>query len=183
MRSRRTAFRILLLLTLIWMGVIFWFSSRNAAESSSLSRSLLRGILSVIVPHWEQRSAAEQVKVIRAVHTLFRKLGHFSEFTVLGLLLAMTLRLFFRPEQIRRQSHPRLTGIALPVLLAFLYACSDEIHQRFVAGRSCEFRDVCIDIAGAFCGILCCMLLLRVRKKVSAMHLKRGSASIPAKES
>ena len=165
MRSRRTAFRILLLLTLVWMGVIFWFSSRNAAESSSLSRGLLRGILSVIVPHWEQRSAAEQLQIIRAVHTLFRKLGHFSEFTVLGLLLAMTLRLFFRPDQIRRQSHPRLTGIALPALLALLYACSDEIHQRFVAGRSCELRDVCIDLAGAFCGILCCMLLLRIRKK------------------
>lgn len=165
MRSRRTAFRVLLVLTLLWMGVIFWFSSRSAAESSTFSRGLLRGILSLVVPHWEQRSAAEQKAIIRAVHTLFRKLGHFTEFTVLGLLLAGTLRLFLQPDQIRRQAHPRLTGIALPALLALLYACSDEFHQRFVAGRSCELRDVCIDLAGAFCGILCCMLLLRHRKK------------------
>lgn len=175
MSSRRTAFRILLLLTLLWMGVIFWFSSRDAAESSSLSRGLLKGILSIIVPHWKQRSAADQKAIIRAVHTLFRKLGHFSEFTVLGLLLAMTLRLFFKPDQIRRQTHPRLTGIALPALLALLYACSDEFHQRFVAGRSCELRDVCIDLAGAFCGILCCMLILRVRKKRRLRRIQNGS--------
>lgn len=35
-----------------------------------------------------------------------------------------------------------------------LYACSDELHQYFVPGRSCRFFDVCVDSAGAFCGAL-----------------------------
>lgn len=39
-------------------------------------------------------------------------------------------------------------------LFCALYACSDELHQYFVPGRSCRFFDVCVDSAGAFCGAL-----------------------------
>lgn len=35
-----------------------------------------------------------------------------------------------------------------------LYACSDELHQYFVPGRSCKFFDVCVDSTGAFFGAL-----------------------------
>lgn len=35
-----------------------------------------------------------------------------------------------------------------------LYACSDELHQYFVPGRSCKFFDVCVDSSGAFFGAL-----------------------------
>lgn len=35
-----------------------------------------------------------------------------------------------------------------------LYACSDELHQYFVPGRSCRFFDVCVDSTGAFFGAL-----------------------------
>ena len=163
--DRRTAYRILLLLTLVWMGVIFWFSSRNSTDSSTLSRGLLQKILGLIVPHWAQRSADEKQAVIDAFHTLFRKCGHFSEFGVLGLLLRLTTRLSPKLNQIRRQTHPAVTGFAVPALLALLYACTDEFHQRFVPGRSCELRDVCIDLAGACCGILFCMLIQRLIQK------------------
>ena len=169
MQHSRSAFRILLLLTLLWMGVIFWFSSRNAEDSGAFSLGLLQGILRVIIPHWEKRSADEQQAIIDAVHTLFRKCGHFSEYGVLGLLLKLTVRRSPKPNPSCRQQHPVLTGFALPALLVLLYACTDEFHQRFVPGRSCELRDVCIDTAGACCGILFCMLvtgLLR-KKKVS----------------
>ena len=32
------------------------------------------------------------------------------------------------------------------------YACTDELHQYFVPGRSCRFFDVCVDSTGAFFG-------------------------------
>ena len=161
----RTAFRLLLLLTLLWMGVIFWFSSRNSEESGALSLGLLQGILRRVVPHWAQRTTAEQQSIIDALHTLFRKCGHFSEFGVLGLLLRLTVRHSAKLNQIRRQTHPAVTGFAMPALLALMYACSDEFHQRFVPGRSCELRDVCIDTAGACCGILFCILIGRCRRR------------------
>ena len=39
-------------------------------------------------------------------------------------------------------------------LIAAAYAVTDEIHQLFVPGRSCEFRDICIDAVGVLAGVL-----------------------------
>ena len=55
----RSALRFLLPATLLWMGVIFWFSARNAADSGNMSSGLLHALLKICVPHWEQRSFAE----------------------------------------------------------------------------------------------------------------------------
>ena len=46
--------------------------------------------------------------------------------------------------------HPQLSAW----IAGTLYAASDEFHQLFVEGRTCAFRDVCIDSAGAAAGIL-----------------------------
>lgn len=172
--SKCTKLRILLLLTVLWMGLIFWFSSRTSTESSTFSKGLLNAVLQIVMPHWEQRSAAEKKEIIRSLHTVFRKLGHFSEFSVLGLLLTLTVRQFPNRYPNRRQKHPAIRAYALPALLALLYACTDEFHQRFVAGRSCELRDVCIDTAGACCGILFCMLLLQLWRKLRAIRKKKA---------
>ena len=44
--------------------------------------------------------------------------------------------------------------VLLSVFLAFLYACSDEIHQLFVPGRSGQVSDVLLDTLGSFTGIM-----------------------------
>lgn len=41
----------------------------------------------------------------------------------------------------------------IPLLIGFLYAVSDEIHQHFVPGRAMQARDVLIDTAGVLLGI------------------------------
>ncbi len=43
--------------------------------------------------------------------------------------------------------------ILITVLICFLYAVSDEIHQYFVPGRACRMLDVIIDTSGSafFC--------------------------------
>ena len=45
-----------------------------------------------------------------------------------------------------------LAGL-IPLLIGFLYAVSDEIHQHFVPGRAMQARDVLIDTAGVLLGI------------------------------
>jgi len=50
-----------------------------------------------------------------------------------------------------------LAGLAFTY--CFLYACSDEIHQLFVPGRSGKFTDVLIDSAGALLAVLLCFLV------------------------
>ena len=48
-------------------------------------------------------------------------------------------------------SRIRTAGVA--AVSAVLYACSDEFHQLFVAGRAGRINDVLIDSAGAVLGL------------------------------
>lgn len=86
---------------------------------------------------------------------LVRKTAHFTEYFVLGLFLSLFWkrtkiicnRIFFR-------------GF-LSWLIGTVYAVSDEVHQYFVPGRSCEVRDICIDSAGVLVGVLIVFLIRR----------------------
>lgn len=155
----------LIVLTLLWMCLIFWFSAQNADVSSNLSGGLLHKLLSVIFPHWKTRTEAEQLAIMEGLHTIFRKCGHFSEYTVLGMLLTATARQHQNCISDSRQAITKEV-IILPALCALLYACSDEFHQRFVPGRSCELRDVCIDFCGGCLGILLSVLAIRIAAKI-----------------
>ena len=42
------------------------------------------------------------------------------------------------------------------MFICFLYACTDEFHQLFIAGRSAEIKDVLIDSFGSLTSILLC---------------------------
>ena len=46
-----------------------------------------------------------------------------------------------------------------------LYAATDDLHQLFVEGRSCEFRDVCIDSAGVVLGITIAAIANAIRSR------------------
>ena len=69
-------------------------------------------------------------------------LGHFCEYTVLGVLLANALR--FRL--------PLLQACLLAVLCASAYGVTDEFHQLFVPGRACDAADWAVDTVGASLG-------------------------------
>jgi VanZ family protein len=67
---------------------------------------------------------------------VLRKIAHFCEYGILGLLLARAI-----PDE----------RVALAV--GVLYAGTDELHQHFVAGRHAAVRDVAIDSAGVLAGV------------------------------
>lgn len=70
---------------------------------------------------------------------ILRKLAHFSEYAVLYALLWKTT-----------EDVPKRERIAL--IITFLYAVSDEIHQGFVHGRVMSIIDVLIDACGGVFG-------------------------------
>ena len=80
-----------------------------------------------------------------------RKCAHFTEYLVLG---GSAMLLF---------SEMRLSGL-IAWAVGAAYAVTDEFHQMFVAGRSCEVRDMCIDAAGVLCGVLVIVLWKRERQ-------------------
>ncbi len=75
--------------------------------------------------------------------TLFKKGGHFLGYALLG---AAYLR------GLARDRRPTERDVGWAVLLAALYAGSDEFHQRFTPGRTPALTDVGIDVAGAAAG-------------------------------
>lgn len=77
------------------------------------------------------------------VDFLFEKSAHTLEFAILGALSLRALTVGRSPDW-------RAFGVA--VLLAWLYALSDELHQRYVPGRSADWWDVFFDWAGAIMG-------------------------------
>jgi VanZ family protein len=70
---------------------------------------------------------------------LIKKLGHATGYAMLGLAyyFALPPRLKVRYRWI------------LALLMAILFALSDEFHQSFIEGRNSSTTDVMIDTAGA----------------------------------
>jgi VanZ family protein len=69
------------------------------------------------------------------------KLEHASEYLGLGLLLVLSFQQT-PSRMVRSNSWP------LALLIAVLYAFSDEAHQMFVSGRTSDLLDVLADTAG-----------------------------------
>src|SRR4051812_39214522 len=73
-------------------------------------------------------------------HFLMRKAGHLTEYAVLATLAARAFRL---------SSHQFISRhwFKLSLLLAVVYALSDELHQSFVPSRTASIHDSMIDSA------------------------------------
>ena len=117
-----------------WAGVIFAASSGWFAGPRT--EAVIVPLLAWIFPHADPPTLA-------AVHALLRKLGHFTEYAILGLLIARALR-----DERGWQLHHALMAVAL----AASYAVTDEVHQHFVPGRTAALGDVAIDALGAVSG-------------------------------
>ena len=126
---------------LVWMSVIFLGSSDS--HSYQHSSRLFEPLLHWLFPHMTQAH-------IEAIHHLFRKCGHLTEYAVLAILLWRAVR-----KPIRRDPRPWSWREAMiAVLIVFLYASTDEFHQMFVPGRTPLISDVFIDTSGAIAGMI-----------------------------
>lgn len=131
-----------IILIILWMGLIFVLSNDTAEESSKKSDGLIVRCVQDIIKR--DLSTKEKEKVLKYLVKPVRKGAHFFLYFVLGILI---INLFKSFELFNYKT------ILLAILLCFLYACSDEIHQLFIKGRSCEVRDILIDTIGSLSGI------------------------------
>ncbi len=120
------------------MAVIFWFSSQTADESNHQSNFFVEWLESLF--------GQNEIWIF-----IVRKSAHCLEFTGLSLLLSCAF--YFSKNKIT---------LPYSVGLTSLYAITDEIHQIFVDGRSCEFRDWVIDTIGAVIGALGFLVLYKL---------------------
>ena len=149
---------LLMIAIVVVCCIIFKFSSDVSQASSDKSVKVSGSIIDIFLDGKNMTDEEKTAKINEIEHTV-RKLAHFSIYFVLGVLLMLTAQTF------KAHNYERFN---ISVMLAFLYACSDEFHQFFVPGRSAEFRDICIDIIGASIGIiliLCIFLIIKLVQK------------------
>lgn len=146
--SNKRKFLIFLswILVVACMVTIFMFSAQPANTSSESSDACIQWIYDLFG--------------IRLSQHIVRKTAHALEFCGLCLLFNLAFgitTLKFRP--------------LISFILTVLYAVSDEIHQIFVDGRACMFKDVLIDSGGA----AVCIIILSIVYLIYKNHCgKRG---------
>lgn len=141
--------KIFIILALAVMILIFRFSMQDSSESSGVSSKFTDFILNKFV---RDLSADEKKNFLETAEYIIRKLAHFSIYTVLGFCMSSAVG----------KRHFITSGNLITVVIGFFYACSDELHQYFVSGRSCRFTDVIIDTSGVITGIIISVLLFRI---------------------
>lgn len=122
--------KISLLLVILWMIFIFVMSSFDASSSSNQSNFIIDIITSII-----------NIKDTGLLSLIIRKLAHFIEYFILGILVINFITRYDKK-------------IIIAILLCIIYATSDEIHQIFVPGRSCRVMDILLDSFGSISGII-----------------------------
>jgi VanZ family protein len=95
---------------------------------------------------------------------IVRKGAHFAEYTILGGFLVPAVTEWMAVDKTPVPDSVRSIRI-ISWLVGTLYAVTDEIHQYFVPGRSCELRDIGIDSCGVLAGVLVVSLLMRSKER------------------
>ena len=140
------------------MILIFCFSAQPAEISDQTSGSLVMRVLPLVCSDYDTLGAEAQKAVYNTVSFIIRKIAHFSEFALLGLLIRFTLEAWFGDGKKR---------FSVPAWLAgTLYAGTDELHQLLVEARSAQFRDVIIDSLGVAAGVTVAWVVIQlIRRK------------------
>lgn len=134
------------------MTFIFSLSADSGEASEKKSDSVIVKFTETIL-HRKLTSEEKEKYIERSVKVV-RKTAHFLLYFILGLLIVSFLKEFGLNKK----------SIIISIIVVLLYACSDEIHQTFVAGRSGEVLDVLIDTIGGSLATILYYLIYRRKK-------------------
>jgi VanZ family protein len=135
---------------IVWAALIF-IGSSDLLSAPHTSLFLVRPL------HWLFPNASDAT--LGALHFVFRKAGHFTEYAILALLTARAFRTSSK-EVLRSQ------WFWISLLLVVGYSLSDEFHQSFVPSRTASIYDSMIDSLGG----LVALLIYRARRTSPKPH-------------
>ena len=165
-------------LILICMSIIFIFSSMPSDESNGKSKAAIKETIEILnqtsvskqneslsqTESGNTEKGTETIKennaqnqneeqLIEKLNKPLRKFMHATEYLILSILILNWLRNY---------DIKKWKAIVVSVITSFLYACTDEFHQLFVAGRTSQFTDVLIDTSGAIIGAIIFSILMAI---------------------
>ena len=135
---------ILVILVLLWMGLIYTFSSMDTNKSNGKSINTISKVSEKTIDTTNKfqitniDSKTKSKELSQKLNLPLRKVMHGSVYFVLCILLIM----LFKECNISKY-------YLLSLIICIIYACGDEIHQLFVYGRTSSIVDIFIDIAGS----------------------------------
>ena len=149
------------LLVVLWMFVIFMFSNMNGNESDSKSKGTINKVVETVVDTSnklgitdKQPTEEKKEEVVEFLNVPLRKCMHVTVYLILALLVVNALK----------ASNVKLKrAYLLAFIICFIYACTDELHQKFISDRSGEFKDVLIDSFGSSIGIIIYYLISKIK--------------------
>ena len=148
--------KVYLILTVVWMAVIFSFSAKPGDESEIQSLRAGKIVCSIFVPGYENMSEQEQISMAENIDYPVRKAAHATEYAILaGLMLGIVVTSLINWKHLLEV-----------VFVAVIYESTDELHQLFVPGRNGQFIDVVIDGVGALIGVLIVFLVYKLVCKI-----------------
>lgn len=148
-----------IVLLLLWMTVIFMFSSSGSVKSNNTSGQIISSAISVKdkVTSKETKPEAKK-KIVKKLNYSVRKSAHVFEYFVLGVLALNVFDAF----NVKRK-------VLFAIILCVLYASSDEFHQLFT-GRTASVTDVLLDSVASIVGIYLLNFIFSRRKKGRATN-------------
>lgn len=144
--------------TLLLCNVLFiWGNSLLPGSISGAISGWVSKLVYAVVPNFGGGTTSG--------HGLLRKLGHFTEFCVLGTMLFW---------QFSMRKAPAWGRYVLPLMCGFLVACCDETIQRLIPDRGPSIKDVGIDTLGTAVGIVLITLIQHARRRIKSKHLEEN---------
>lgn len=145
MNKKIIGYIVLLILTICWMGLIWYLSSENGAETAKTSGEIAEKVATVVT-----HEPKPDVQVVNKIDFSIRKIAHFALFFVLGILVYGTLTMF------------KIKWFWLAIItfgICCIYAFLDEWKKQFIQGRHFQLDEAALNMCGAFAGIVVVLIV------------------------
>ena len=139
------------ILVLIWMITIFYLSSMDSDQSNTKSKETINVVVENTIDVTNNIGITNEPttkdNISSIVNVLNKPLRKCMHATVYFVLVILVINAF-------NQMHllTRVNTYIYSIIICFIYACTDEIHQLYVVGRTGQFIDILIDTIGALLG-------------------------------
>lgn len=153
MKAKITQY-IFILLSIIWMLVVFNMSSQTADNSSQTSSELSRILCNIFIEGFNDLPTIDQNAILENMAHPIRKCAHAAEYFILAVFLSGAFS--FKRKK-----------LLYAWLITILYSMSDEVHQIWVPGRSGEVLDVVNDSLAGLVGVASVFAVIMVKRRLS----------------
>ena len=163
------------IITVIWLIVIFIFSSMNTDESNGKSKQTIKHTvektaeISENIGITENKPTQKQInKTVNKLNVPLRKCAHATEYAILAVFVILTINSYTSKKY-------SVKKVILVILFCFIYSLTDEYHQSFVPGRTSLFTDCLIDTSGSIFICIIYTFIIKIKDIVNIDQNKKQS--------